>query len=1089
MSVDALDLDPDKLPAIPDPQVAGPAVDPAQAQAYSQAQAVAQSQGAIAKRPYIPDPAPIAAAPDPDPAPIAAAPDPAPAPNAAAPDPAPIAAAPDPIQAIAPAASVASPANPISAPPADKVNKPGAALARLARAARGTDAVSSTAASVASGSRTVAGLAQSTPAQMAGSAGAALLGGNIAEEVAHAANAATIASTALAQSDRGLQENFTKAQDVNDARMRGMKIANQAEAAAKSGMVGDIPIDTICNDKNKSENYSSDEISIAVQARMILKRNPNIAQDSRKVNRSAAGVSPLRSLLSAGIGNLKLGIAGAPIGAEMLPELTPEQTIGTVVAPELVDKGHIVPRESRPQNSTGDAISNFVSSLNPSSSRPIGNTTTLTGDEQREVDAHWGKVGDLNSVAEQNLSQRKAQEEAGELTGGYTKDEFARKTQLKEQISSLEAKAETEKSSRSRWFRRGPRFNDNEQAEFDQLGSTINSQDDLVKERQASAVAIHQAEIDKLEALKAEKLGQRSRNWRPWESGAYHFTDDEQKVHSDLQSKIDAITSASQGKKLTAEQESDLAKHREDMREMEQVRDTGLSRHERQRYSSLQTSIAATQQNSLFGLTDDDIVARHAAMSDRAEMSTTLETGLNKAERAQLQSAKAEREEQRLIKKTGLTKDQRTLKSQEETAAKDVYRSSAAKSTFLDEHAGKAVRTVPKGGPNGQDEHRIGGLKHENVTDEDTETTAGGWLAKAAMKVSGWISYLGEFMAGRSKDASARIDKNELLKASGITLTGGGMEAAAFAAPGVGGVTRRLIGAIGDGTKNVGRGGYALAKAAAKPQLQRDVQKDFTSGGRSEAVRRTAVDWYGANSHEDESSTAKEVALGLGGAALGAGSAFLNTSHGQDFKTEHLGKDPDPASLSHKEKVALDGKKAATGAVTDNALGIIKSPVWAYNALVNRTSDPTMSEQRDSTRINTSAEAHRAEQRDSQEQAAARATSNLKARDANIAARAQAQAPVSADPQIPAQAQAGPQATKPGDEPSQGFASRAWSYLSNLWGSTQDRSDPRPSADLQPDDMAGGTPPMDGAAPDIDGQAPLASTDPNDIDIDDLQLQ
>lgn len=1053
-------------PNVPGPQAAPPEVVDTEAdgpapseQATATAGSIAaDATGGVARRPSIPlsaGPSPVerqVALEDPLLNPGIAPPDSAAEPNAPV--------VPDDAAALNTAVSAPQAGPPQGSVPReyvpDPTSKPGAKQSAIARAAAGSTTMSRAGAAAAEGAASVAEFAQSTGAQMVGAGGAALGSGNAAELLAHGANFTRILATAAAQSDPMKQAAYSKAQAKNAAELRGLDIAKRSREAAKTGKVGEVPIDTILDDRETPSRFSSDEQAIAAKAKMILKRNPNYAIDGKEVNKSSVDGGVAQHLAKAASANLKLGIAGDTIGAKKLHELTPQQTMGTAVAPELVKDGQVVSRDSRPENSWWDTIANFTSSLNPWSSRPVGNTAKLTDSEQADVTKHEFAAGVWDSQATHRKNLRNFHDMAsGGLQDGYLPEEYRRKTELKEQISALEGTAASEKSARSSWYRPswtpwGPRFNEQEQQKFDDLGSVVSGQDERVKASKEAAIAGHQSELDKLEEIKAANLGARSRNLLPWKSGSYHFTEDEEKTHSDLQSKVDALTAKGQKEKLTADDQGELDQLREQMNEMVQVRETGLSRQQRQSYGSLQTSIAATKKNDLFGLSDDDIVGRQGAIAEQAEMTTTLKTGLNKSQREELKRAKSEREEQRQFKKTGLTKEERDRKAAAEERAKGVYRSAEAQNSFLDKFGGKAVREAK--GAGGKTEYRVGGLKHDNVTDEDTATTTGGWFARAGETVSGWLTSLGEFLGGKSKDATKHIDRGELLEGAGITAMGAGMESAAFAVPGAGGLARRFMGGLGDATKGVGRVGTAAFGAAAADQKMRDEQLNFTSGGRNRAVATTAVDWHGAVPHEESSAT-KEIVMGLGGAALGAGSAFYNTSSGQELKEHVLGKSPDPNTMSSSERLKDGAKKAGTGAVTDNLYGIGTS---IKNRFTGGPAGPTPEAERQAARMSASAEEHRAAQRAAQ--------------DEMLAGR-----------------QAGVPATEQAQEPTKGFGSRAWDYLASLWSSTQDRSGPDRTEQLRPEDMSGGSSPSDGAAPDDAAAGRSASADP--INIDEFELQ
>ncbi len=929
MSVDALDLDPDKLPAVPDPQVAGPAVDPAltQAQVQAPAQAAAQAQGAIARRPYVPD----------------------------------------------------------------FVNKPGAQRSQDARAAGGS--------SVASGARAVADFAQSLPVAMMGSGATTLMGGNPAEALAHSAQLAEIAATANAQRNPMLLAAHAEAKDQNRNAKSALSNSMEAARSADSGKVGDKTIDEILADQHA---HTQDEVTIASQAKLLTKRRErNPGKTDAEALRATGSAGRFKNAARAVTKNVNLGVTGDAIGAKKIKELTPEQTMGKVVSPDLVQDGHVVSRDSRPQNSWGASISNFFNSLNPFSSRPAGNTATLTASEQAEAGAHEEKAGRWEALANQRLGQRKNQQESGVLHGGYTPEEFNRKSELKEQISSLEGTAKSEKAARTSWYRRSPSFNEQEQQRFDSWGTFISGQDERVKANQEATIAGHQSELDALEAAKDANLGQRSSNWRPWKSGAYHFTDEEQAKYDALKSRTDAIASGAQGRKLTSEEQQSLSRHREEMHEMEQVRDTGLNKDQRQKYSSLQTSIAATKNNALFGLTEHDITARHAAMSEQEEMNTTLETGLTKAQREELQKAKDEREEQRQFKKTGLTKVERENKAAAEDDAKGVYRSAAAKNALLDTHGGQAVRESKL--PGGQREYRVGGLKHEGVTDEDTKTTGLGWFAQAGRKVSGWLSFLGEMISGKSTDAKKRIQQGDLPEAAAISASGLTKEVVAtgshVALPGVGGkLFRNFTEGVGSGVKGVADASHAAFNAGAQEQDLRDEQGKLVNRERHEEASENAIDWHGAVAH-DGLHTAKNVTMGLGRAALGAASAYGYTDQGDEVKQNAIQSAKETgSSLWAKAKRAVgltphdtgDGtplekgaEKFAVSAVTDNAMGIGTS---AHRAMSAKPAGPDLATQIDSAQSRTQLEQDRAAARATQDAAPTRAADNLATRDSRRAA-------------------------------------------------------------------------------------------------------
>lgn len=817
----------------------------------------------------------------------------------------------------------------------DFVNKPGAQRTRDARDASGLTTVSRMGQTMAAGGASAASLAQSLPVQMAGSGVAALAGGNPAELLAHAAQATQIMGIAAARSDPVKQGNFVTAQQENKAARTGLSTSMEAVRAADTGMVGDKRIDDIMADTGA---HSQDEVTIASQARLLIRRraaNPDKSDAELLRTRTSGGrtAQAVRSVMA----NLRLGTASDVIGEKKLPELTPEQTTGTVVPPELVKDGHVADREARPKGSWWESIGNFFSSMNPWSSRPLGNTATLTAGEQAHA-ANRERVGRTwDALASNRKAYRGLQGMLGQLTGGYTPEESIRKAQLNGRIDTLEQTAGAERSARSRWFR-GPRFTDEEQATYDSHGALISEQDARVKESQAAAIAGHQQGVDDLEQVKAANLAQRSRNWLPWKSGSYQFTDEEQAAHSELTAKADAITAGAQGRELTSEESSQLSQHRQAMSDMEQLRDTGLTRQQRQQYSGLQTSIAATRNNALFGLSAEDLTARHAAGAAQSEMTTTLETGLNRDQRAQLQAAQEERAEMRQFKKTGLTAQERGFQASAFADAQGVYRDAASKNSLLDTYGGQAVRTVTRAGQ-AQPEHRVGGLKHVDVTEEDTASTAGGWLAQAGRTMSGWLSYLGEVIGGKSMDAKKHIDRGDLAKASLITASGGAMESAAFAAPGAGGVARRVAGGAGGIVSGVAESARAGLDAPARREDLRNEQAKLMDGTRAQESGEQAIDWHGAVPHEAP-STASTVAMGLGKAAMGAGAVYYRSDSGQALKEHLLGKAPDPRGMSATQRVLHDGEKFATSAVTDNVMGMGRAAKSALASTPSQAPQP-----------------------------------------------------------------------------------------------------------------------------------------------------
>ena len=887
---------------------------------------------------------------------------------------------------------------------ADTINKPGAQRSQDERAAGGSTTASRVGASLASGGAAVAGFAQSLPVAAAGGGASVFLGGNPTESLAHVAQLAEITGIAMARNDPAKQEALAKALKKNRREKQALAWSMEAQRSADSGKVGDKTIEEILADRNA---HTEDEVIIALQAHNHIKRrerNKGKGADGKDMTdaellRASAFAGRTKQLVNAVTANVDLGVKGDALGVQKVDEYKPEMTMGTAVSPDLVKDGKVVARDTRPQNSGGSSIGNFFSSLNPYSSRPVGNTAKLADSEEAEVAAEESKVRMWDQQARHRDALRTFTGwTSGGLQDGYMPDEFKRKTELKQQISSLEGTAKSEKSARSRWYRPswtpwGPSFNDQEQQRFDAWGSVISGQDQRVKESQDTAIAGHQSELDKLEAAKAENLGKRRSNWLPWKSGSYHFSDEEQEKYDALKAKVDGLTGSSQGSNLTSAQQQELSKHREDMHEMEQVRDTGLDKDQRSMYSSLQTSIAATKNNALFGLNEHDITARHTAKSEQEEMTTTLKTGLNKAQREELQKAKDEREEQRQFKKTGLNKGEREARAAAESRAKGVYREAAAKNEFLDNYGGQDAREVNtlarSKNPALAPDYRVGGLKHEGITDDDTKTTLGGWFAQAGRTVSGWMSSLGDLIKGRSTDAKRHIEKGDLATATAISASGLAKESAAFAGgvalPGVGGkLVRNLTEGVGGGVQGVAQASHALFNAGAKDQDQRDAQRQLHNRERHEEASENAIDWHGAVAHEG-SHTGREVGMGIVKTLGGGASAYMNTDVGAakvNEATEHvMGKAPDPNSLSQSQRNMDAAKKFVKGGVSDQGVTAAKSGALAAKGLyedyqaskTGKTQVPALEPQLDSAQSSSQLEAARAAERNAPDAATRKA--------------------------------------------------------------------------------------------------------------------
>jgi len=581
------------------------------------------------------------------------------------------------------------------------------------------------------------------------------------------------------------------------------------------------------------------------------------------------------------------------MGGEVLSPWTQEQSVGEAVPEHMAAEltpGHTIADSDVVASSMKGKFNRGMTSLNPMSDRPMGNTAKLDDEQKMRLDTYRSVHEALTQKASDDKADRASLKKADPTSRGYRPDELTRRAELKDQLDTLnKAKADDRKHRDKLGFGYLPGQRDLLKGHDDEMSK-------IVDPYRKAQLAPHEAEYDALHKHTVPK-------WkRTITSGK--LPEAETKELADSEAELEKHTK--NGKSDDHEIQMHTEQLRSRINELKAQKNSGLTPDEYNRKKSAKAEIDRIKKADASELNmspaDQALYDHHQSSKDDIEFQRTH--GLNRQQKEDFDAATEERTSQKATRDTGLTDGERELKGFVSEQRTEVHKEAQTGHAFVNQHAGEEVSSLG----------RVGGLDSSDAVSQDKmAVTTAGRAAQMTRSAGSGVSLAGDVLNASKKNIQKAIDDGELLKASAQlagSVTGDVLATAGnVQIPGVGTVSKHGLKAMGKALQGGGRVLHAAGDSLSQGQDKRDRQRELTSGDRLAATHKQAINF--GKLGDKKLSLGAEVAGGLKGIA----------NSGLE-PIDDLKKD-----LSDKASSALDHATQGLGSVPSNVTHAISNSV------------------------------------------------------------------------------------------------------------------------------------------------------------------
>jgi len=536
------------------------------------------------------------------------------------------------------------------------------------------------------------------------------------------------------------------------------------------------------------------------------------------------------------------------MGNDVLPAWNQDQTVGAAVPEHMAETltpGHTIAASDVVASSTKGDLARGVTSLNPLSDRPMGNTAKLDDEQKMRLETYRSMKEALTQKATDDKAERVSLQTADPSSRGYRPDELTRRGELKDQLAQLNHAKTTDRAQRTGTDLIGY---SNTHQETTRLKGHDDTMSSIIESDRTAQLSPHEAEYKDLHQKTTGKfLRAVTRGTLP-PALAAELTRSE--------AELKALSKG--GKSSDFQTQMDQERLRTRITELKEQKASGLTSDEYDRKKSAKSEIDRLKKADASELNlspeAQTMVDQHQSAKDDIEFTRTH--GLGREQKGQLDAATEERTSQKSTRDTGLTDGERELMAYLDEQIAGVYEEAKTGRAFVKEHAGEEVSSLG----------RVGGLDSSDaVTEDKMAVTTAGRAAQMTRSAGSVVGGTGDVLNASKKNIQKAIDDGELLKASAQlagSVTGDVLATAGnVQIPGIGTVSKHALKALGKVLQGSGRILHAAGDSMAQGQDKRDRQRELTTGQRLAATHEQAINF--GKMDEKKPSLASEVTGGL----------------------------------------------------------------------------------------------------------------------------------------------------------------------------------------------------------------------------------